>query len=158
MTHVKSVRAVACGVTLCVALLGPAAGASASRASIKAAIRSYSGKILIAEGHVVSALGEYKTTKQPAAAETALGESVNVLKALRAKVAAQPASKPRVKEAKTKILEGLHAVIVSYTSLATALDEKASDPTAATAEAEKFLAAAKKGIKELRQGTLLLDS
>jgi hypothetical protein len=137
---------------------GPVAGASASKRSIKLAVKSYSARILTSEGHVVSALGEYKTSKNPAAAEAALGEAVSVLKELRAKVAAQGAPSPRVKEAKVKIEQGLHAVIVAYTSLSTALAEKASDPSGAMAEVEKFVAAAKKGSKELHQGALLLDT
>jgi hypothetical protein len=158
MTYRRIVTAAACAAAMCAALAGPVAGASASKHSIKLALKSYSGKILTSEGHVVSALGEYKTTKNPAPAEAALGEAVTVLKGLRAKVAAQGAATPRVKEAKVKIEEGLHAVVVAYTSLSTALADKASDPSAATAEIEKFAAVAKKGSKELHQGALLLGA
>ena len=47
---------------------------------------------------------------------------------LRSKIAAQSASKPTVKTAKTKLLKGIAAVVVAYEHLGTAYQEHESDP------------------------------
>ena len=59
LTRAGAARAAVCMAVLGGALAGPVAGASASDASIKSVIKSYDSKILVAEGHVVTALGEY---------------------------------------------------------------------------------------------------
>ena len=156
MTNLKVMRVAACAATLCAVLMGPVAGASASSASIKAAIRSYNSKILVAEGHVVTALGEYKTSKNPAGVQTALGASISVIRSLKDKIALQSAGRPRVKRAKAKIEKGLQAVIASYQGLDNAFGEKSVNPEEAKAEATKALAAVKKGRKELLEGAKLL--
>ena len=145
-----------CLVVLAGVLAGPVAGASASEASIKATFEHYKARVDVAEGHVVSALGEYETSKEPAKAETALKEAASVLLSLRSKIQSQSASAPRVKEAKTKIVEGLGGVAAAYKDLANALEEKTSSPEAAKAEAQKFKASAKKAILELHEGVKLL--
>jgi hypothetical protein len=151
MNYRAMARAGACMATLGAVMLGPVSGASASSASIKAAFKSYSGKIDVAEGHVVTAIGEYKTSKNAVPVQTAISESITVLGGLKSKVAAQPAGKPKVKKAKRKIEAGLQAVIVSYGLLSTAIGEDASNPEAAKAEA-----AVKKGRVELLEGVKLL--
>ena len=156
MTNLKRVRLAACAATLCAVMMGPATGASASSAGIKAAIKSYNSKILVAEGHVVTALGEYKTSKDPAGVQTALTESISVIHSLKDKIALQSAGRPRVKRAKAKIEKGLQAVILSYQRLDTAFGEKGVNPEEAKAEATKALAAVKKGRKELLEGAKLL--
>jgi hypothetical protein len=156
MIYRRAVRMVVCAATLGAVTMGPVSGASASSASIRAAIKSYSGKVDVAEGHVVSALGEYKTSKEPAGVQAALKEAVTVLAALKAKVAVQSTGRPRVKKAKTKIEQGLQGVIVAYKGLEVAFGEKATSPEAASAEAKKAEAAVKKGIAELREGVKLL--
>jgi hypothetical protein len=138
-------------------LAGPVSGASASKASIKAALRSYSGKIDEAEGGVLTALGAYKTSKEPAPVETALGKSVTVLKALKSKITKQSASSVKVKTAKTKLLKGLGAVIVAYEHLGTAFSEHGTDQSAAEAEAKTALAKVKAGKKELTEAARLLS-
>jgi hypothetical protein len=156
MTYRGIARAGTCMATLGALMLGPVAGASASSASIKAAFESYSGKIDVAEGHAVTAIGEYKTSKNPAAAQAAIGESITVLSGLKSKVAAQSAGKPKVKKAKRKIEEGLAAVIASYRLLSTAIGEDVSNPEAAKAETAKAEVAVKRGRKELLEGVKLL--
>jgi N-acetylglutamate synthase/N-acetylornithine aminotransferase len=79
-------------------MLGSVASASASSASIKAAIESYGSKIDVAEGRVLTAVGEYKTTKNPSGVQSAIGESVAVLSALRSKVQHQAAGQARQDE------------------------------------------------------------
>lgn len=156
MINLKAARVAACAATLCAMMMGPVTGASASSASIKAAIKSYNSKILVAEGHVVTALGEYKTSKNPAAVQSALTESISVIRSLKDKISLQSAGRPRVKQAKVKIEKGLQAVIVSYQGLDTAFGEKSVNPEEAKAEATKALAAVKHGRKELLEGVKLL--
>jgi hypothetical protein len=156
MNNLRPSRALALAALVCSVALIPVASASASGASIKSAIKSYNSKILVAEGHVVSALGEYKQTKNPAGVQAALSESITVISALKSKVAHQSAGRPRVKKAKLKIEKGLEAIIVSYQKLATAYGEKTANPEAAIAEGTKALAAVKVGRKELLEGVKLL--
>jgi hypothetical protein len=142
-------------VLLCVAM-GPVADASASAKSIKSAIRSFSSKILVAEGHVLSAGGEYETSKDPTGVIEAISQSVSVLSALEVKVAHQPALAPRVKRARSKVVHGLHTVIVGYEQLSGAFGEKAMDPEAAKVAAAAAEVLATKGRNELKQGVKLL--
>ena len=138
-------------------LLAPVSGASASKASIKAALKSFSGKIDEAEGGVLTALGAYKTSKEPAPVETALGKSVSVLKELKAKIAKQSAPAPKIKTAKTKLLKGIGAVILAYEHLGTAFSEHGSDQSAAEAEARTALVKVKAGQKQLKEAVKLLS-
>ncbi len=160
MTSARAARVMACVAMLCGALVGPVSSASASKASIKAAIVSYSSKIDVAEGGVLTAVGEYKAApdpKDPAGVEAAISKSVTVLGALKAKVAKQSAAAPRVKKAKRKIGAGLQAVIVGYDELSTAYGEIASQPEAASSEAAKAEVVVKQGRKQLTEGIKLLD-
>ncbi len=138
------------------ALAGPVAGASASAGSIKAAVRSYSSRIDVAEGDVLTAIGTYKTSHVAAPVEEAIAKSETVLSGLRAKVARQPAARPRVKKARSLIVKGLGTLIFSYGKLKTAYSLDASNTEAAKAEATKALAAVKAGRKELLTGVKLL--
>ena len=63
MTRTKMLRAVLLLAVSAAVLTGPVSGASASKASIKAALKSYSGKVDEAEGGVLTALGAYKASK-----------------------------------------------------------------------------------------------
>lgn len=83
-------------------LSGPVAAASASDASIKAVIKSYDAKILVAEGHLVTAIGEYKRSGNPVGVQNAIQKETSVLRSLRSKIASQSASSPRVKLGKAK--------------------------------------------------------
>jgi hypothetical protein len=159
MTYRRLVRVAVCAATLCGAIVGPVAGASASVASIKAAIVSYNSKIDVAEGHVLTAVGEYKESKDPkdpAGVEAAIGNSVAVIGSLKAKVAHQSAATRRAKRAKAKILAGLQAIIVGYKELSSAYVETTTSPEAAMTEATKAAILAKKGRKELGEGVKLL--
>ncbi len=138
------------------ALAGPVASASASSSSIKAAVVSYEGRILVAEGKVVSAVGTYKTDHVAEPVLSAIGNSVTVLSGLRAKVARQPAARTRVKKAKRLIVRGLTSIIASYEKLKTAFAEKGSDPEAAVAEANQAEAVVKAGRKQLLAGLKML--
>jgi hypothetical protein len=138
------------------ALGGPVAGAAASAKSIKAVIKSYNSKIDVAEGHVLTALGTYETDHVAAPLETAITESVAVLNALRAKVAHQPAAKPKVRKARTLIVKGLGELIASYGNLKTAFSEKATEPEAAKVAATAALVEVAAGRKRLLAGVKLL--
>jgi hypothetical protein len=156
MSHMRLGRVVACAAVVCGVLTLPVTGASASDASIKRAIKIYNPKILVAEGHLVTAIGEYKASGNPAPVITDLDASIGVLHSLKTKIAAQAAASTRVKEGKTKLLKGLHAVIVAYDQLKVAFGERAGSPTAAKENAEKAEVAVKKGRKDLAEAVLLL--
>jgi hypothetical protein len=160
MSFSRSVRAgrVALGAMALGAMLaGPVSGASASDASIKAAIKSYNSKILVAEGHLVTAIGEYKKSGSPSGVQSALQKSIAVLESLKSKIAAQSASSQRVKLGKSKFEKGLQSVILAYQRLKKAFGEKKVSPRAAKAEAVKAVSAVKSGRTELREGAKLLS-
>ena len=158
MRNSRMAKVAVCAVLLCGALTaGFAASASASDASIKAVIKSFNSKILVAEGHVVSAIGEYKKTGNPTAVRSAISKSITVLDSLKAKVSAQSASSGRVKAGKAKLVKGLASVVSAYKKLSIAFGEKKVSPAAAKAEAVKAVSAVKKGRTELREAVKLLE-
>ncbi len=154
--RVGSWRAALCIVVLGGVLLGPVSGAAARDAIFKAVIQSEDQKILVAEGHVVTALGEYKKSGNPRGTQAALQKSIDVLSSLRSKIASQSASSKRVKLGKAKFEQGLQSVVRAYRHLEKALGEKKVSPRAAKAEARKAVSAVKAGAKELREGAKLL--
>jgi hypothetical protein len=157
MSHWRALRVAACAASLCAAIVaGPVTGAQASDASIKAAIKKAAPQILISEGHVVSAIGQYKLDRNSAPVQSALQKAIAVLRTLRSKIAAQPAVNPQVKLGKAKLEKGLHSVIVAYESLKSAFGLKLASPEAAKAEATKALETIKKGGKQLAEGVKLL--
>jgi hypothetical protein len=143
-------------IALAVSLAGPVAGAQASAKGIKHALRAYSGKVLTAEGQVVSAEGEYQSTKNPAPVLAAIDGSVKVLGELRSAVEHQSASKPKIKQAKHLVIAGLSGVIGAYARLKTAFSEKSVDEATAKAEATKALLATKAAKKDLKKAAELL--
>jgi hypothetical protein len=150
-------RLALCAIVLGGVLAGPVAGASASDASIKAVIKSFNSKILVAEGHVVSAIGEFKKSGDPSKAQNAIAESIAVLGALKSKIASQSASSPKVKLGKVKFDKGLQSVIVAYRHLKAAFGEKKVSPKIAKAEAKKAVLEVNKGRIQLREGAKLLS-
>jgi hypothetical protein len=157
MRRSGTLRAIVALAVCAAALAGPVSGASASRASIKHALKSFSGRVDVAEGEVVTAVGHYKTTKEPAPVEAAIGKSVTVLKALKEKIAAQSAGSSRIKTAKTKLLKGIGAVIVAYEHLGTAYGEHGTDQPAAEAEAKTALTELASAEKQLKEAAKLLS-
>jgi hypothetical protein len=160
MRFIRSVgsgRAALCAAVLAGVLAGPVSGASASDASIKAVIKSYNSKILVSEGHVVSAIGEFKSSGNPKGVQAALRKATVVLGSLKSKIAAQSASGRRVKLGKTKLEQGLQKVILAYERLEKAFGEKQVSPAAAKAEAKKAVAAVNAGRADLREAVKLLD-
>lgn len=156
MTHARRSVAACCLAALAVMLAGPVTGAGASEAGIKAAIRAYSGKIDVAEGHVLTAVGEYKTTHNAAPVEEAITASISVLSALRTKIVHQSVAIPKIRTAKSKLVKGLGAVITAYEKLKAAYSDKASSPTTAQSEAEKAIVALKSGSKQLKEAIKIL--
>jgi hypothetical protein len=158
MRNSRTAEVVVCAVLICSALTaGFTASASASDASIKAVLKSFNSKILVAEGHVVSAIGEYKKTGNPTAVRGAIGKSIIVLDSLKNKVSVQSASSGRVKAGKAKLVKGLTSVVSAYKKLSIAFGEKKVSPAAAKAEAVKAVSAVKKGRTELREAVKLLE-
>jgi hypothetical protein len=153
---VRIVRVAACVAVVGGVLVGPIGGASASDASIKSAIKSYESKILVSEGRVVTAIGEFKKSGNPGGVKAALTKAIVVLRSLKSAIATQSASSPKVKEGKAKIEKGLRSVILAYQHLKKAFGEKQASPQSAKAEAKKGLSAVRKGRKELREGAKLL--
>jgi len=156
MTRPNLVCIAAGAALLCSALVIPVTAASASAGSIKAAIKSETPTILVDEGHLLTALGEYKTSGNPSAVQAALAVTITSVHSLESKIAAQPAVKPRVKKAKAKLEKGLKIIVVAYERLSTAFGERTVSPEAAKAETTKALIAVKRGGKELTEGTKLL--
>jgi len=155
ISSVKARSALAAFALLACALLAPA-GASASRASIRATLKKDLPTILKVEGHVVSAEGEYASSHNPAGVEAAIDRSVAALTALKQRVAAQPAARPKVRTARGKIVKGLAGIILGYGHLKSAFADKASDPATAKSEAASALVAVKAGKKDLNEGVRLL--
>ncbi len=147
---------IACVAALGGVLGGPVGAASASDASIQAVMKSYESKILVAEGQVVTALGEYKMSGVPTGVEAAVVNSSETLRSLKAAIAAQPAVSARVKRGKAKVETGLGSVILGYRQLDVSFAERQSRPVHANAEAKKALRTVKKGSKELKEGAKLL--
>jgi hypothetical protein len=156
MTHRGLTQFALLTATLLGVTLAPAANASASVASIKAVILSYGPKIDVAEGHVLTALGEYKESTGPAEVESAIGGSVAVLASLKTKVAEQRVGPRRARKGKGMIVSGLRAVIVGYEDLSEAYAEKTTNPSAAVTEAKAAEARVKEGQKDLHAGVKLL--
>lgn len=156
MRRVLSTRGFLLALALASCALLLPAGALASKASILRAIVKASPKIAVVEGHVLSAEGEYSSTKEPAPVEAAIDKSVLVLRALEHKVAAQSAARPMVKRARSKIVRGLAAIVAGYGDLKSAFADKVTDPTTSKAEATTALSAVKTGKKQLESGVLLL--
>lgn len=146
-------------IALCALIVGVAitpATAAASQASIVAAIERYSSKIDVAEGHVITAVGEYKASgKDPAAVRAAIAKSIHVLSTLKAKIAAQSAPAGPVSKGKAMFDQGLQDVIVAYRRLKTIFG-KALSPQTAVADAKKALLEIKHAQKELTAGAKLL--
>jgi len=146
----------ALAAVLCAAMLIPATDASASAKGIKQAIKTYIPKIDQAEGHVLTAIGEYKEAGNPTVVEEALANTVSVVRELEAKVAGQRARAHRVKHGKAKIMTGLKAIVRAYQHLATAFADKAPAPDVAKSEAEKSVRSIRRGVRELEEGLKLL--
>ncbi|MHB8532594.1 MAG: hypothetical protein ACYDC2_07725 [Solirubrobacteraceae bacterium] len=155
MTRSKSFIAALAAVAA-VGLAGPVAGAGASAAGIKHALKTYSGRILVAEAHVVSAEESYRTSHNAAPVLTAIEAAVKVLGEMRTAVQHQPASRPKIKQAKRLIVTGLGDVMSAYTKLKTAFAVKAVNEAAAKAEAEKAVTAAKTAKSDLKKAAKLL--
>lgn len=155
MTRSRSLIA-ALSAIAALGLAGPVSGAAASAAGIKHALKTYQGRVLVAEGHVVSAEGTYTTTKEPAPVVAAIEESVKVLGELRSAVQRQSAARPKIKEAKRLIVTGVGDVITAYGNLKTAFSEKSVDEAVAKAEAEKAIAAVKVARGDLEKAGKLL--
>jgi hypothetical protein len=119
-------------------------------------MKTYEPKILVAEGQVVVALGEYKTSGVPTGVEAAIVNSSEILRSLKAAIAAQPAVGAKVKRGKAKVETGLGSVILGYRQLDISFAELKTLPVHAKAEARKALATVKKGTKELSEGAKLL--
>lgn len=149
-------RAALCCLVLACCLAGPVSGASASAGSIKQALKSYNSRVLVSEGHVVSALGTFEENHVAAPVVAAINESVVVLKSLRAKIERQSAAATRVKEAKTLIIKGIGSVIAAYTRLDSAFSETTVNPEAAKVEVEKSDTDIRRAHAELKKGSKLL--
>jgi hypothetical protein len=159
MRFIRSIgagRVALCAAVLVGVLAGPVSGASASDASIKAAIKSYNSKLLIADGHLETALGKYKKNGNPSEVQTAFKKSIAVLSALESKIAGQKASSPRVKLGQAKFDKGLKSIVDAYEHLSKAIGEKQVSPTAAKAEAKKAASAIDKARVLLKEGAKLL--
>jgi hypothetical protein len=156
MRKARLARVFACLAVVGVTLAVTASGALASDASIKALFKSYNSKILVAEGHLETAIGVYKTSHEATPVEEALSHSTAVVHSLEVKMSHQRAVSDRVKAGKAKIVKGLKTVIVAYGQLKAAFEAKSASPETAVEDAQKAEAAVKKGRKELLEGAKLI--
>jgi hypothetical protein len=156
MNRRTQLRVLVCVLGLAVAVLVPIASAPASAGSIKSLVTSYNGKITTSEDKLLTAIGDYKSTQNPAPVVTALDSAIGVLRSLKSKIAKQSATAARVKKGKTDLERGLQAVIVAYEHLKSAFSEKAASPSGAQEDAEKADTAVKKGRTDLTEGLKLL--
>jgi hypothetical protein len=156
MTRPNLVRVALCAAVLCTASVAPVTAASASDSSIKSALKSYNARILIDEGHFVTAVGEYKTSKNPSGVQAALKTCITSVRSLRLKIAAQSAGRRRVKAGKAKLETGLQAVITAYQRLDVAFGEHTFSPEAAKTEVAKAGIAIDKARTEMAEGVKLL--
>jgi hypothetical protein len=150
-------RAVLLLAVSAVVLVAPVSGASASKTSIEAALKSSNPQVLLAEQGVASAITAYKTSHEPAPVESAIAKSIFVLKGLRTKIASQPAGPAAVKLAKSKLVKGVSAVIAAYVRLNSAFAQHGTDPSAAKTEAEAALKKVASGRKQLKEAVKLLS-
>ncbi|HXP38117.1 MAG TPA: hypothetical protein VN817_10165 [Solirubrobacteraceae bacterium] len=157
MTRTKMLRAVALLAVSVVVLAGPVGAASASKASIKAVLKSSTPQVALAEHGVVSAITAYKTSHEPAPVESAIAKSIFVLKGLRTKIASQSAGPAAVKLAKSKLVKGVSAVVAAYVRLNSAFVQHGTDPSAAKSEAEAALKKVAAGRKQLSEAVKLLS-
>jgi hypothetical protein len=156
MTHRGLTRLALCTVTLMGVTMAPVPAASASVASIKATIVSYGPRIDVAEGRVLTVLGEYKESTGPAEVESAISDSMAVLGSLKDKIAEQPVRARRARKAKRKIEDGLQTVIAAYGDLSEAYAQKTANPSGAVTEAKNAEKLVREGQLELRTGIRLL--
>jgi hypothetical protein len=157
VTRTKTLRAVLLLAVSVVVLAGPVSGASASKASIEAVLKSSGPQITSAEKGVASAIVAYKSSHDPAPVESALAKSIAVLKGTRTKIASQSAGPAAVKLAKSKLVKGLSAVAAAYVRLNSAFAQHGSDPQAAETEAEAGLKKVATGRKQLKEAVKLLS-
>jgi hypothetical protein len=156
MNFSKLVRVTVCATLLCSALAIPVTSASASDSSIRAALKSYDAKLLVDEGHLVTAIGEYKTSGNPSGVQAALATTISTLRSLRSKIAAQSAVRAPVKAGKAKLRQGLQGIVTAYTRLNVAFGEHKVSPEAAKAEFANAGLAVDKARTELAEGVKLL--
>ncbi|HXN38920.1 MAG TPA: hypothetical protein VN892_12850 [Solirubrobacteraceae bacterium] len=156
MIRPSLVRVALCAAVLCTVLVVPITAASASDSSIKSALKSYDARILIDEGHFVTAVGEYKASKNPSGVQAALKTCITSFRSLRLKIAAQSAGRPQVKAGKAKLEMGLQAVMVAYQRLDVAFGEHTFSPEAAKSEVANAGIAIDKARTELAEGVKLL--
>jgi hypothetical protein len=137
-------------------LAGPMAGAGASDASIKAAIKSYNGVITSDEGRVLTAIGTAESTGNAAPLQLALVAEERDLHALRSKVAAQSASSPRGRAGKAKFLAGIGSIVKAYRKLGKGVGELKANPAAGRADIKRALTIVKRGRAQLNAAVKLL--
>ena len=136
--------------------VGFVASAQASNASIKQVLKRALPQIIEEEGHVVTALGEYKKTGNLTPVDEAVNKNIALLKEIRGKIAKQHASNAKGRRGKTKLERGLMRIARAYKKLETALGLKHTHPAASKKLARKALRAIQKADKELEEGTALL--
>lgn len=156
MNYPKLVRVAVCATLLCSAFALPVTAASASSSSIRAALKSYNPRLIVDAGHIVTAIGEYKTSHNPSGVQAALATSIAGWRSLRSKVAAQSAVRPHVKAGKAKLEQGLRGIVVAYTKLNVAFGEHTVSPEAAKVEVANAGIAVDKARAELAEGVKLL--
>ena len=150
-------RPLSAAVTLCALALVFAGAARASNASIKAAFASGAATLQADQAGVNAALGQFRTSRDPAPARAALAHYVRDLIAIRSRVAAQPPSSPRGKRGKASLQRGLSLIIRSFRQLDGALAGATSNPAGARRQIDKALRNVKQAAAQIQRGARLLS-
>jgi hypothetical protein len=146
-----SVAAVACCV------LGTAAAASASNASLRAVIKSDAPSINRSQARILDGIATYQKTHSSKALISAIAAQDRTLTALESKVANQSASTNKGTKGKNEILSGLRLAVGSNSSLSKDLKASSAHKPASKAQLKAAAKEVVKGNNELNAGLKLLS-
>ena len=138
-------------------LVGPLGSVQASTSSLRAVINTAGPTITFDEGRVLTSLGTYESTGNPAPVRLAIAAEIKDLNALKFAVAAQSSSTLRVKKGKAEFLKGIRSIVSAYGKLSKAFGEATIKPQAAKAEAKKAVVIVHKGRRQLKAAIKLLS-
>jgi hypothetical protein len=147
---------------MCVAALAAVAalpaGASASKASLQAALSSETAQIATAEANVKSAIEQYAASKEAAPVVTAVTGELGALRSLRTTVKAQKVGDhPLVRFGKAEVLAGLKSLIAAYEHLGASYASAAVAPKVAVKQYKAFELSIVRAAREMARGEKALS-
>lgn len=154
--NLKTRQLAVCAAALAALVLLPAGSASASSATIEAALTSYNTQLAAAEGQITSAIDAFPTTKNAAAVQAAITQEITILRALKKTVAHAHAGSHKLRRARAKVVDAVTSVILTYRDLSKAFGDFAAQPAKGRGELKGAEQAIKRASRQLRQGEKLL--